>query len=68
MTAQESPSPHCERIFERCHRIDPGRSRAAGGAGLGLAIVRAIALAHQGNVHAGKPAHSRGVRIELELP
>ena len=32
-----------ERVFERFHRTDTRRARSAGGAGLGLAIVRAIA-------------------------
>ncbi len=32
-----------ERVFERFHRTDPARNRAARGAGLGVAIVRAIA-------------------------
>jgi signal transduction histidine kinase len=35
-------------IFDRFARADAGRSRAEGGAGLGLAIVDAIARAHGG--------------------
>jgi signal transduction histidine kinase len=57
-----------ERVFERFHRVDPARSRAGGGAGLGLAIVRAIAEAHGGQVRAADPANGRGGRIELVLP
>ncbi|MFZ1997512.1 MAG: HAMP domain-containing sensor histidine kinase, partial [Solirubrobacteraceae bacterium] len=34
-----------EQVFERFHRTDDDRSRKTGGAGLGLPIVRAIALA-----------------------
>ncbi|PZS07679.1 MAG: hypothetical protein DLM64_14375 [Solirubrobacterales bacterium] len=57
-----------ERIFERFHRTDPARARSAGGAGLGLAIVRAIAEAHGGQVRAGDPGNGRGARVELILP
>jgi two-component system OmpR family sensor kinase len=56
-----------ERVFERFHRTDTARSRANGGAGLGLAIVRAVAEAHGGQVHAAA-ANGRGARIELVLP
>jgi two-component system OmpR family sensor kinase len=56
-----------ERVFERFHRTDEGRDRASGGAGLGLAIVQAIAHAHGGEVRA-VPASSGGARLELDLP
>jgi two-component system OmpR family sensor kinase len=56
-----------ERVFERFHRTDPDRSRRSGGAGLGLAIVRAIVEAHHGAVRADR-AETGGARVELELP
>ncbi len=62
------PESERELIFERFHRTDPARSRASGGAGLGLAIVRAIAIAHGGEVRAGDGPRGRGARVELVLP
>jgi signal transduction histidine kinase len=56
-----------ERVFERFYRTDAARTRAEGGAGLGLAIVRAITDAHQGNVRV-KPAETGGAVFELDLP
>ena len=57
-----------ERVFERFHRTDDDRSRKTGGAGLGLAIVRAIARAHGGDARAVDEAgpYPRGARLELE--
>jgi two-component system, OmpR family, sensor kinase len=57
-----------ERVFERFHRTDSGRTRATGGAGLGLAIVRAIAEAHKGTVRVRDASDSHGAAVELVLP
>jgi len=62
------PEHERERVFERFHRIDSGRTRAAGGAGLGLAIVRAIAEAHKGLVRVRDADIGRGAAVELVLP
>ena len=42
------PDAALGQIFDRFARADPARSRSAGGVGLGLAIVDAIAKAHDG--------------------
>ncbi|SDQ74406.1 Signal transduction histidine kinase [Curtobacterium sp. UNCCL20] len=44
------PTGERERVFERFVRLDEARSRDAGGAGLGLAIVRDAVRAHGGTV------------------
>jgi two-component system OmpR family sensor kinase len=62
------PDGELERVFERFHRIDPARTRAVGGAGLGLAIVRAIADAHGGRAYARPAPHAPGACLAIELP
>ena len=54
------------QIFERFARSDMSRTRREGGAGLGLAIVDAIARAHGGSVTAA--ARPVGSLFELRLP
>ena len=56
-----------ERVFERFYRTDDARTRAAGGAGLGLAIVQAIAEAHHGSVRVTESL-AGGAAFALELP
>jgi two-component system sensor histidine kinase BaeS len=61
------PPTELDRIFSRFSRIDAGRNRAAGGFGLGLAIVAAITQAHKGTVKV-RSTVGEGSVFELRLP
>jgi signal transduction histidine kinase len=54
-------------IFDRLYRADPARSRASGGAGLGLALVKWVVEAHEGRVHVTS-APGYGSSFELLFP
>lgn len=49
-TGSGIPDEMKERIFEPFFRLDKSRSRALGGVGLGLALVREIASVHGGSI------------------
>ena len=55
------------RIFDPFVRLDAARSRDAGGAGLGLALVRAIVEAHGGTI-AVDSTPGAGSRFTVRLP
>jgi len=44
------PAKDLDRVFERFYRVDRARDRKTGGSGLGLSIVRHVALNHGGDV------------------
>jgi two-component system sensor histidine kinase BaeS len=58
---------HLPHVFERFYRADPSRTRATGGAGLGLAVVRQLVIAHGGTVAAASEP-GRGTRMTFTLP
>jgi two-component system sensor histidine kinase BaeS len=61
------PAEALPRLFERFYRVESSRSRANGGAGLGLAIVRSVVEAHGGAIEAGASSLG-GLRVTISLP
>jgi signal transduction histidine kinase len=61
------PEADRTRVFERWVRLDDARTRAEGGTGLGLALVREIARMHGGRVSV-QDSPMGGARLHLELP
>jgi two-component system, OmpR family, sensor kinase len=55
------------RVFERFYRTDRARTRATGGSGLGLSIVRALVTA-QGGVTSVRTAEGQGATFRIALP
>jgi heavy metal sensor kinase len=58
---------HHKHLFERFYRVDPGRSNAPGGAGLGLAMTRWSVEAHGGAVEVAS-AEGAGSTFRIVLP
>jgi two-component system, OmpR family, sensor histidine kinase BaeS len=55
------------KVFERFWRSDRSRSRATGGSGIGLAVVRELVEAHDGCVEV-ESSPGRGTRFRVTLP
>ena len=61
------PLDQIEQVFRPFYRVEASRSRETGGAGLGLAVARDIAIAHGGEVRlANRPL--RGLAATFVLP
>jgi signal transduction histidine kinase len=56
-----------QKVFERFARLEEGRSRDAGGSGLGLALTKRVVEAHGGNVFV-ETSSLGGASFVVELP
>jgi signal transduction histidine kinase len=61
------PAGHQAKVFDRFYRVDPSRSREAGGAGLGLAIAKWVVEAHGGEIRLQNSA-GNGCIFCIQLP
>ena len=66
-TGEGIPPEHLPHVFERFYRADRSRSRATGGAGIGLAVVKQLVEAHGGRVGV-ESTPGRGTTLRFTLP
>ena len=61
------PAEALPKLFDRLFRVESARTRATGGAGLGLSICKSIVEAHGGTIEARKAA-AGGLETVIKLP
>lgn len=62
------PQDQLPRLFERFYRVDASRSKATGGSGIGLAIVKSILDLHGGTASATSSRRKTEFIVRLPLP
>ena len=66
-TGSGIPGDEIGHLFDRFHRVDPSRTRATGGAGLGLTIAKQLIEAHGGTI-AATSVVGEGSTFTFDLP
>ncbi|MEV7554681.1 HAMP domain-containing sensor histidine kinase [Amycolatopsis sp. NPDC089917] len=66
-SGERVPAEVVDSLFQPFRRLTADRTNHRDGAGLGLSIVRSIALAHHGRVSAA-PGEDGGLRVDVSLP
>jgi signal transduction histidine kinase len=61
------PAEGLPHVFDRFYRADKSRSRASGGAGLGLTIVKQLVEAHGGWITVKSPADDSGTGTQFDI-
>ena len=67
-TGEGIAAEHVNRVFERFYRADTARDREHGGAGLGLAIAKALVEAHGGAISVASAGPGGGATFTLAMP
>src|SRR2546427_9136662 len=57
-----------DHVFDRFWQADSSITRASGGLGLGLAIVRHLVEVHGGTVRAASEGEGKGARVPVQMP
>lgn len=65
---QGIPEDFLQHVFERFRQADGSTTRAHGGLGIGLALVKSFVEAHAGSVRAESDGAGRGSRFIVTLP
>jgi len=67
-TGEGIPPEHLPHVFDRFYRADPSRSRATGGSGLGLTIVKALVMVQGGEISVTSGGADQGTRFRVVFP
>lgn len=67
-TGEGIAAEHLPHVFERFYRVDAARDREHGGAGVGLAIAKALVEAHGGSISAASAGPGAGTSFTVSIP